>query len=164
MRGWNPASIQVGNLETPAVRALLREHLDALAPTAPPESHHALDLAGLRRPDVTFYSFWDGTELAGFGALRHLGSSEGEVKSMRTAASHLRKGVASCVLQHLIDVARARGYARLSLETGSIGVFEAARRLYASFGFVPCGPFGNYRLDPNSVFMTLRIGSAEPSA
>ncbi|KQX99753.1 GCN5 family acetyltransferase [Rhodanobacter sp. Root480] len=146
--------IRVDTLESPQILALLREHLDSLAPTAPSKSRHALDLAGLRSPDITFWSIWDGAELAGFGALRHLTTSHAEVKSMRTAVSHLRQGVATRMLQHLIEDATSRGYLRLSLETGSMEFFEPARRLYASFGFVPCAPFGNYKPDPNSVFMT----------
>lgn len=145
-------------LESPQVLALLREHLDSLAPTAPAESRHALDLGGLRRADVTFWCVWDGTALAGFGALRQLDPRHGEIKSMRTASTHLRRGVASRMLQHLIDEATVRGYARLSLETGSMAFFEPARRLYATFGFVPCAPFGDYRTDPNSVFMTKWLG------
>lgn len=145
-------------LESPQVLALLREHLDTIAPTAPAESRHALDLSGLRRADVTFWCVWDGTVLAGFGALKQLDPRHGEIKSMRTASTHLRRGVASRMLQHLIDEAAARGYARLSLETGSMAFFEPARRLYAAFGFVPCAPFGGYRTDPNSVFMTKWLG------
>lgn len=151
--------IRLDTLEDPKVLALLREHLDALAPTAPAESRHALNLDGLRRPDVTFWCAWDGPVLAGFGALRQIDPAHGEIKSMRTAATHLRRGVASRMLQHLIDVANARGYARLSLETGSMAYFEPARTLYASFGFAPCAPFGDYRADPNSVFMTRLLGA-----
>lgn len=151
--------IRLDTLEDPKVLALLREHLDALAPTAPAESRHALNLDGLRRPDVTFWCAWDGPVLAGFGALRQIDPAHGEIKSMRTGATHLRRGVASRMLQHLIDVANARGYARLSLETGSMAYFEPARTLYASFGFAPCAPFGDYRADPNSVFMTRLLGA-----
>jgi putative acetyltransferase len=146
--------IRVDPLESADVLALLQEHLRSLAPTAPAESRHALDLAALRAPDITFWTIRDGSALAGFGALKHLSSTDAEIKSMRTATSHLRRGVASMMLRHLIGEAAVRGYARLSLETGSMEFFEPARRLYASFGFVPCEPFGNYRADPNSVFMT----------
>lgn len=125
-----------------------------MAPTAPVESRHALDLSGLRSPDITFWTIWDGPALCGFGALKRLTQSHAEIKSMRTAASHLRRGVAARMLQHIIEEAAASGYSRLSLETGSMEFFEAARRLYASFGFAPCPPFGNYKPDPNSVFMT----------
>jgi len=148
--------IRVDNLKSPAVLALLREHLRSMEHTAPAESRHALDLEGLTDPAVTFWTAWDGEALAGFGALKHLTSSHAEIKSMRTAATHLRRGVASRMLRHIIIEAAARGYARLSLETGSMAFFEPARRLYQSFGFVPCAPFGGYRRDPNSVFLTLR--------
>ncbi|MBZ0331210.1 GNAT family N-acetyltransferase [Halomonas sp. ANAO-440] len=128
-----------------------------MAHTAPAESRHALDLSGLRSPGITFWSIWDGSELAGFGALKHITDSHAEIKSMRTAASHQRKGVASRLLQHIIQEAASQGYSRLSLETGSMEFFEAARRLYVSFGFTPCPPFGSYQPDPNSLFMTLEI-------
>jgi putative acetyltransferase len=149
--------IRLGNLESREVDALLREHLESLALTAPPESRHALDLAGLRSPEVSFWTVWDGPALAGFGALKHLSGTHAEIKSMRTAASYLRRGVASRLLRHLIQEAAARGYLQLSLETGSMEFFAPARRLYASFGFMPCGPFGDYRTDPNSVFMTMQV-------
>lgn len=149
--------IRVDDLQGEAVVALLREHLRSIAPTAPEESRHALDLDGLRSPAITFWSAWDGSALAGFAAIRHLDRGHAEVKSMRTAASCLRKGVASLLLRHLIEEARRRGYSRLSLETGSMDFFAPARALYLSSGFVPCGPFGDYRPDPNSVFMTMAL-------
>ena len=146
---------RIDTLEDPEVQALLREHLDSMEHTAPPESRHALDLPGLRDPAVTFWSAWSGASPVGFCALRQLDASHAEIKSMRTATAHLRRGVASRMLGHLLAEASARGCTRLSLETGAMAFFEPARRLYASFGFVACEPFGNYRPDPNSVFMTL---------
>lgn len=152
--------ILVDNLEGHEVLALLREHLASLAPTAPAESRHALDIHGLRDPAITCWSIWDGSRLAGFAALKQLTDSHAEIKSMRTAAAYLRQGVASQMLDHLIRQAAARGYSRLSLETGSMEFFEPARRLYASFGFVACAPFGSYKADPNSVFMTRAIAAS----
>lgn len=154
--------IRLDNLEGPEVLALLQEHLGSMEHTAPAESRHALDLVGLREPGITFWSVWDGPALAGFGALKHMTESHAEIKSMRTASSHLRRGVASEMLRHLIREAASRGYSRLSLETGSMEFFEAARRLYASFGFTSCLPFGHYTADPNSVFMTLDIAGLAP--
>lgn len=136
------------------ITELLEEHLRCMARVSPPESRHALDLDGLRRPDVTFWSLWHGAELAGCGALKELDQQHAEIKSMRTAYAYQRQGVASRMLRHLMDEARRRRYRRLSLETGSMAYFEPARRLYASFGFDYCRPFGEYREDPNSVFMT----------
>ena len=155
--------VQSGNLEHPAVQALLREHLSTMEHTAPPESRHALDLSGLTGPDISFWSIWDGAAVAGIGALKRLTDSHAEIKSMRTAASHLRRGVASRMLQHLINAATTSGYSRLSLETGSMEFFEPARRLYRSFGFVECPPFGDYKPDPNSVVMTLAISGLAPN-
>jgi putative acetyltransferase len=114
-------------------------------------------LSGLRAADVTFWSIWRGEALAGFGALKQLSAGHGEVKSMRTAAPFLRQGAASALLRHIIAEAQRRGYTRLSLETGSMPFFAPAHRLYRSFGFVECKPFGDYRPDPNSTFMTLSL-------
>jgi putative acetyltransferase len=140
-----------------AVRALLEEHLRSMYELSPPESVHALDLTELRRPEITFWAVWEGEELLGCGALKELGPRHGEIKSMRTANAHRRKGAARAVLAHIIDEARRRSYARLSLETGSMAAFEPARKLYESFGFTYCEPFADYVLDPNSVFMELEI-------
>lgn len=149
--------IRLDNLESSQVLALIREHLAAMEPTAPPESRHALDLTGLKRSDVAFWSIWDGNMLAGIGALKQLSPDHAEIKSMKTATAFLRQGVASSMLQHLIQESKRRGITTLSLETGSMAFFEPARSLYRSFGFTECGPFGSYVDDPNSVFMTLRI-------
>jgi putative acetyltransferase len=124
---------------------------------SPPESRHALNLDGLRKPDITFWSIWNGTDLAGCGALKELNEQHGEIKSMRTAYAYQRKGVAAQMLQYIIEEAKARRYCRVSLETGAMEYFEPARRLYASFEFKCCGPFGSYTEDPNSVFMTKEI-------
>lgn len=149
--------IKIDNLESRAVQHLLREHLASMENTAPPESRHALDLNALRSADISFWALWDGSQLAGFGALKHLDDELAEIKSMRTAAPYLRKGVATKILRHLIQEAKARGYSRLSLETGSMDYFEPARRLYLSFGFKESLPFGSYVEDPNSVFMTIYL-------
>jgi putative acetyltransferase len=111
----------------------------------------------LRAPDITFWTVWDETELAGCGALKELGRDHGEIKSMRTATTYLRKGVATVVLRQIIGEARRRGYRRLSLETGAMPFFEPARALYAKFGFTRCAPFADYREDPNSVFMSMTL-------
>ena len=149
--------IEIDDLTRPAVLALLQEHLQGMHDLSPPESVHALDLDGLRAPDVTFWTAWTGDELAGCGALKTIGPTHGEVKSMRTPQARRRNGAAKALLGHIIDAARARGHERLSLETGSMAAFEPAQRLYESFGFHRCGPFASYRDDPNSIFMTLRL-------
>jgi putative acetyltransferase len=149
--------IRVDDLTDKRVHALLRLHLETIAPTAPAESRHALDLAGLQRPDLTFWCMWDGDELAGFGALKELTPQQGEVKSMRTAPAYLRRGVAAALLAHITKIAQARGYRSLHLETGSMDFFRPARDFYRSFGFVPSHPFGDYRPDPNSVFMAMDL-------
>ncbi len=152
--------IRLDDLSGSEIQNLLREHLEFAALHSPPESIHALDLEGLRRPNVSFWSAWENGELLGCGALKQLDDRHGEIKSMRTSSAHLRKGVASKVLSHLIAEAKRRGYTRLSLETGSMEAFAPARQLYARFGFESCGPFSDYVEDPYSVFMTLELGSA----
>jgi putative acetyltransferase len=149
--------IRVDDLRGTAVTKLLQEHLRSLSAISPPESMHALNMDALRKPEITFWSVWDGEELVGCGALKELDAQHAEIKSMRTVAAHLRKGVASRLLQHLINEAKRRNYRRLSLETGSMDAFEPARRLYAQFGFNHCGPFASYVEDPNSVFMTKEL-------
>lgn len=149
--------IRAGGLDHPAVVALLREHLQSMHLHSPPESVHALDLGALRDSRITFWSVRQHDALLGCGALKELDSQHGEIKSMRTATAHLRKGVAAQLLRHIIGEARQRAYRRLSLETGSMAAFEPARRLYARFGFKPCGPFAQYVDDPHSVFMTLAL-------
>lgn len=139
------------------IAALIGEHLQSMHLSSPPESVHALDLTGLKSDEVMFWSIWKDGDLAGCGALKELDAAHAEVKSMKTSLAHLRQGVARSMLQHLIDEARQRGYRRLSLETGTMAVFEPAHRLYERFGFQYCGPFADYTEDPNSVFMTLEL-------
>ena len=146
--------IRIDDLRGPEIAALLQEHLADMHATSPRESVHALDLEGLRRPEITFWTVWDGAILAGCGALKQHDAEHAEIKSMRVASSYRQRGVASVLMRHMLVVAASRGYMRLSLETGSQDFFEPARRLYAKNGFVRCGPFADYRPDPNSVFMT----------
>jgi putative acetyltransferase len=149
--------IRVDDLNSPEIIQLLHAHLQGVALHSPPESVHALDLEALRKPEVTFWSVWQNSELMGCGAIKELDPRHGEIKSMRTVSSHLRKGVAARLIRHILEEARRRSYQRLSLETGSMEAFAPARRLYASFGFKPCGPFADYVEDPYSVFMTREV-------
>jgi putative acetyltransferase len=139
------------------IRALLRQHLASAAQHSPPESIHALDIDGLRQPGVTFWSAWSNGELLGCCALKELDEAHGEVKSMRTVDAYQGRGVGARLLQHLLAEARARGYRRLSLETGSADAFAPARRLYERHGFEYCEPFGDYAEDRWSRFMCLRL-------
>ena len=149
--------LEVDDLTRPAVHALLIEHLQSMYELSPPESVHALDLDRLRAPGITFWTTWEGPLLLGCGALKELDRKHGEVKSMRTPSACRRRGAGRAILSRIIEVAKSRSYERLSLETGSMAAFVPAQRLYESFGFSACGPFGDYALDPNSVFMTLRL-------
>ena len=150
-------NIVAGDLDDERVVALLNEHLQGMADHSPPESIHALSRDGLKAPEVTFWTIWQGDELCGCGALQELDGTHGEIKSMRTAARHLRKGVAAKLLEHIIGEASQRGYIRLSLETGSGPGFEPAHALYEKYGFSFCGPFAGYTDDPFSRFMTIEL-------
>lgn len=150
----NTMDIREDDVGGSEILALLEEHLADATRHSPPESVHVLGVEELRKSDVTVWTAWDAGELLGCGALRELDAHHGEVKMMRTASAHLRRGVGSRILQHLIQEARNRSYRQLSLETGSMAAFAPARRLYALFGFQPCPPFANYSSDPHSVFMT----------
>jgi putative acetyltransferase len=149
--------IEDGGLDDPRVIGLLQHHVARARAETAPGSAHALDLAGLRAPDVRFWSAWEGNELMGVGALKRLHAEHGEIKSMHTAEAARGRGVGSALLRHIMAEARAAGMGRLSLETGSWPYFLPARALYARHGFVECGPFGDYRDDPNSVFMTIAL-------
>lgn len=149
--------IELDDLSRPQVHALLQEHLDNMYELSPPEQVFALDLNKLRAPDITFWTVWEGETLVGCGALKELSPTEGEVKSMRTPRALRGKGAGRAVLARIIETARQRGYQRLNLETGTHEAFTPAHRLYQAHGFDFCGPFGSYREDPNSVFMTLPL-------
>jgi putative acetyltransferase len=149
-----------GGLDDPRVVELLHTHLIRARAETAPGSAHALDLSGLRASEMTFWSAWEGDVVVGVGALKRLSADHGEVKSMHTAEAARGRGVGSAMLRQIMAAARARGMSRLSLETGSWPYFAPARGLYARHGFVECLPFGEYRADPNSVFMTLALRSA----
>ena len=146
--------IREGGLEEPQVVALLEVHFAGMLANSPAGSCHFLDLSGLKGPDVTFWTAWDGDDLLGCGALKELDPVHGEIKSMRTAAEHLRRGTGAALVNHILQTARARGYKRVSLETGSGKAFDAAHALYRQFGFTECGPFADYKEDPFSRFLS----------
>jgi putative acetyltransferase len=149
--------VRTDDLRGPEIAELLTEHLRSLAEVTPRESMHALNLDELRKPEITFWSIWQGQAIVGCGALKELDAEHGEIKSMRTAAAHLRRGVASTILEHIISQAKRRGYRRLSLETGAMPYFKPAQSLYRKFGFTNCAPFADYFEDANSVFMTRKL-------
>ncbi|OWA34045.1 GNAT family N-acetyltransferase [Saccharibacillus sp. O16] len=149
--------IKIDDLRGPEIAALLEDHLHSMTLHSPPESIHALDLDKLRKPEITFWTLWENGELMGCGAIKELDAAHCELKSMKTDSHHLRKGVAEKILVHIIAEAQTRGYQRISLETGSMEAFLPARKLYAKHEFVECGPFGDYVLDPHSVFMTKQL-------
>ncbi|SDM75219.1 putative acetyltransferase [Nocardioides szechwanensis] len=151
-------TIALDDLRGADVVAFLEEHVTQLRDVTPPGSSHALDLDGLRAPDVRFWTITgDDGELVGCAALKTLTAEHAELKSMRTAGHRTRQGVATALLRHVLGEARAAGFGRVSLETGSFEFFAPARALYARHGFTGCEPFGDYRLDPHSTFMTLEL-------
>ena len=154
--------IIIDDLRGPEIYALLEEHLRGMRAHSPAASVHALDIEALRKPEITFFSAWnhvggDGDVLLACGAINQIDASHGEIKSMRTSALHLRKGAAAAILTRIIEVATSRGYATLSLETGSSAAFAPALLMYERFGFSRCGPFAGYVEDPFSVFMRLDL-------
>lgn len=151
--------ITEGQLDDPRVQALLAHHFTSARAQTAPGSAHALDLSGLKSPDIRFWSVWDEESVVAIGALKRISQSHGEVKSMHTAQSHRRKGAGSLLLGHIINQARQMALSRLSLETGSWPYFLPAHAFYKRHGFVECPPFGNYVADPNSVFMTLDLAT-----
>jgi putative acetyltransferase len=149
--------IKVDDLSSSEIAEFLEEHIKEMKSVSPPESKHALDLEGLRKPEITFWTVWDDDCLIGCGAMKELDADLAEIKSMRTTTADRGKGIASMLLQHILNEAKQRGYRYISLETGSMPFFEPARNLYAKYGFEYCAPFSTYREDPNSVFMKKKL-------
>lgn len=157
MRTFENMEIREDDLMGKEIADLLREHLEHMHEITPPESIHALDLEALRSPEITFWTAWDGDRLLGCGALKEIDARSGEVKSMRTAREHRRKGVAAKILDRIITEAKLRDYDRLNLETGAFPEFAPARALYLRHGFEYGDPFADYTDDPNSVFMRKKL-------
>lgn len=149
--------IRLDDLSGGEVIALLQEHLADMYATSPPESVHALDVAALKASNISFFSAWQDNTLAGCVAIKALDNQLAELKSMRTATAFRGQGIGQALLQFVIDHAKAQGFSALNLETGTQDYFAAARALYRKFGFTDCGPFGQYKLDPHSHFMTLSL-------
>lgn len=140
-------------------RVLLERHLAFCKQHTPPEFVFALDLSGLLKPSISFYSAADGATVLGVGALKALGGGHAEIKSMHTATEARGRGIGRAIVEHMLTVAAERSLSRVSLETGSQEAFAPARALYAAIGFRPCGPFGSYPDSPTSMFMTIEHDS-----
>jgi putative acetyltransferase len=149
--------VRAGDFTDPRVLDLLRDHLAGMHANSPPGSVYALDLSGLQQPSISFFTVWNGDELLGCGALKQIDASTGELKSMRTAARHVRKGVGAHLLEHLLALARSRGYARVCLETGSGPAFGAAIAMYRKYGFEPGPAFGDYVATEFNQFLHLAL-------
>ena len=151
-----------GGLDDPQVIALVTHHQAEARATTPQDNAHAMGADGLRDPAISFWCAWEGNTLLGIGALRQLSPDHGEIKSMRTAPGQLRRGVARAILAHLVALARTRGYIRVSLETGTAPMFDAANRMYEAAGFTDGPVFGGYPESSHNRFMTMRLDA--PSA
>ena len=149
--------VREDDLSGAAIRALLEVHFAGMLAHSPPGTCHFLDFEGLKAPGVTFWSIWEDDRLAGCGALKQLDATHGEVKSMRTDAAFLGRGVGAAMLEHIVTTAKVRGYSRLSLETGTGDAFAAAHRLYVRRGFTPCAPFADYAATEFNRFYTLSL-------
>ena len=149
--------IREDDLTGAEVAALLRLHLDEMHQWSPPASVHAMPIERLRAADVTFYSLWQGNQLAACGALKQLDTSHGELKSMRAHPDFRGRGAGRAMLDHLLGEARRRGYTRVSLETGRPEAFQPARQLYETNGFAECPPFADYVADDFSICMTREL-------
>ncbi|MBD7968413.1 GNAT family N-acetyltransferase [Paenibacillus gallinarum] len=149
--------IRIDDLTGPEIITLIEEHYKEMLSQSPEDSMHALDLERLRKPEIIFWTAWEGKELLGCGAMKELDPTHGEIKSMRTAPLHTRKGVAKRILEHMLEEAQRRGYHQVSLETGTLDSFKPAISLYTKLGFEYCEPFADYVEDPYSVFMTKQL-------
>lgn len=149
--------MKLGHLDHPQVRSLLQLHLDGMHGTSPAEHVHALDVSGLQTSDISFWTIWENEDAIGCGALKELSPHHGEIKSMRTHPKHLRKGVAAQLLEHIIQTAKIRGYARLSLETGHGAAFDPALKLYRKYGFKDGPTFADYTANEFSQFLHLEF-------
>jgi putative acetyltransferase len=149
--------IRPGDFSDPRVLDLVREHFTGMHASSPPGTAYVLDLSGLQQPTISFFTIWEDEDLLGCGALKHVDDTTGELKSMRTTARHLGRGVGKRMLEHLLMLARARGYKRVCLETGTGPAFEAALGLYRKYGFVPCGAFGEYAPSDFNQFFELAL-------
>lgn len=151
--------IEIDDLSRPQVLALLEEHLRNMYELSPPEKVFAFDASKLMAPEITFWTIWQDGDLLGCAALKEVTKTQGEIKSMRTPRALRRRGAGRALLGHILEISGRRGYEELFLETGCHPAFGAAQSLYRSVGFRPCGPFGSYRENSNSVFMSLRLNS-----
>lgn len=147
--------IEPADLDDPPVLDLLRIHVGRARAETARDSAHALDVSGLRTPDIVLWAMWRGDALLGLGALKRLSRTHGEIKSMHVAEAARGQGAGAAILRHILEAARAEGLLRVSLETGAWDYFAPARALYRRHGFVDCLPFESYAADPNSVFLTL---------
>ena len=148
-----------GNFDNPQVYALLIKHFIELRSVSPEGSTHVLDITGLKDPSIKFWSLWEENDLMGCGALKFLDKEHGEFKSIRVNDKFRGKESGLKVTNHLINEAKKLNIKRLSLETGAGDFFSNARKLFNKCGFEPCEPFSHYKIDTNSIYMTMLISN-----
>ena len=148
-----------GNFDNIEVHNLLDKHFIELRSVSPEGSAHVLDIAGLRVSSIKFWSFWEGDELMGVGAIKFLNKIHGEFKSIRVNDKYRNKGYGIEIVNHLINEARKLNIKELSLETGAGNFFQNARKLFAKCGFKTCEPFSHYEIDVNSLYMSMLISN-----
>lgn len=140
------------------MRQLIEHHLKFGRLHSPPQDAHALEVDDLLDPAVTLFSIRRRVgELVAIGALKRLDDRHAELKTMHTVEHVRGLGIGRAMLDHLLTVARERGFERVSLETGVMEAFAPARSLYVSAGFAPCEPFGDYHPSPNTTYMTMSV-------
>ena len=149
--------IRPGDFQDERIVSLLRYHFGKCHEVTPPGSAHVFDVSKLDHPSIDFFAAWEGDALLGVSAVKYFDGRWGEVKSMHTAEAARQRGVGGAILRHIIAAARAKDIKRLNLETGSFAYFTPAARLYRAHGFRDCPPFGDYKPDPNSLFLTLDL-------
>ena len=150
-------TLRIDDLTGEPVRNLLALHLAGMQANTPPQHVRALDLSGIQKPQITVWTAWRGAAIAGVAALNQFAPDHGELKSFRTHPDHLRSGVASALLDHIIAQARARGLTRLSLETGRGEAFAPALALYRSRGFANGEAFSDYDASAFNQFLHLEL-------
>src|SRR4051794_12390916 len=142
------------------VRALVQVHRDWSLQQTPPQFSFSVEPHAVAEGGITLFGARSVSgELLGIGGLKQLDTSHGEVKTMHTSLQARGHGVGRALLMALLAEARRRGYARVSLETGTGDAFAPARTLYGSVGFRPSPPFAGYANTEHNVCMTLNLTS-----
>ncbi|WP_249383920.1 GNAT family N-acetyltransferase [Chitinivorax sp. B] len=143
-------TIQPVDPAEPGPMALIQALDDYLIALYPPESNHLLSVEALRQANVTFLGVIIDGQVAGCGAfVNH--SDYVEIKRMYVQPAYRGLKLGRRLLEALETRAQAFGVSLVRLESG-IHQPEALQ-LYERMGYAYRTPFGDYQLDPLSVFM-----------